>query len=146
MTEDTSQPAIQEVGDSEAPAFAGYPDGCPICDAVPANGPAFRVTLNDPPLVDDFKSHHELGIEPKPKSTANQRCRFRSISVYMTIDDARHHIKKYAHRFGNGRIAAGRLTQRMGKTLLTPSPDRPTHTEWWKADGVDSLAFFKVIE
>jgi hypothetical protein len=147
MTEASAQPTDPGPEDNaEEPTFAGYPPGCPLSEAIPAEGVAFRVTLNDPPTMADFLSHHEQGIEPKPGSTVRQRCRWRSVSVFLTIDDARHLRKRYPERWGTGYIAAGRLTQKMGQTLLTPSPDKPTHTEWWRADGVDPLPHFKVVD
>lgn len=146
MTETKGQPQPPGQGDPEEPVFSGYPSGCPLSEAVLADGAVFRLTMNDPPTMEDFKSHHELGIEPRPRSTANQQCRLWALSVYLTVRDARHLKERYPHRWGKAHIAAGRLTGRMGKTLLTPSREEPTHTEWWLADGTDPLPCFKVID
>lgn len=136
--------------DDSEPTFSGYPPGCPVVDAIYADGSAFRMVLSNPPTLEDFKSQFELGMEPRPNSTERARCRWRALSIYRNVEDARHHKKKYAHKFGNAFIAAGKLTKRKGKTLHTPPPppetERQSHTEWWCADGTDRLEGFHVIE
>lgn len=148
MTENTDNTMPQCSEGVEEPTFVGYPPGCPLCEAVPAEGVAFRITRHDPPLPEDFQSNFEKGEEPRPKSSKRLHCRWRALSIYRTIEDARQHIKKWP--YVPSYIAAGHLTKKKGKTLLTPpnSPEteRQSHTEWWCADGIDRTEGFNVIE
>lgn len=130
-----------------APTFAGYPDGCPLPGAEPAAGAAFRVVEHNPPTDADFLSLHDRGETPKTKQSKPALCRRRALSVYRDVADARHHLKKYAAALaGRGRVAAKVLTPDLGVVLLWPTPDMPTHAEWWCADGADRKTGFLVIE
>lgn len=130
--------------DGQEPVFSGYPPGCPLPEAVPADGQAFRIVESDPPTEWDFQSHHERGETPRSTLTRNQQCKWRSLSIYRTIEDARHHLRVFECE--DSFIAAGTLTRWMGKTIPSPSRDRPSHASWWRADGVDWRTVFSIIE
>lgn len=131
------RPSIQQ--EVAQPVFSGFPVDCPLAEAIPADGAAFRITKCNPPSPSDFLSKFEEGEEPKPNTSARARCRWRAISVYRTIQDARKHREKFPYFSGDSWIAAKVLTEDMGKTMLFPSKDgeRPTHTSWWVSDSCD---------
>ena len=121
-----------------------FPAGCPPADAGPAGGTVFRIVADDPPVNDDFLSAAELGRQPPPKLTRAQACRRHALSVYRSIDDARHHVSVFP---GTGRfIAAGVLVPDCGMTKDTPNPTHPSHVDWWCYDGIDRYRGFAVIE
>ena len=126
--------ALRPIFTSESPAMSSgpsfpptFPQGCPPADAAPAGGMVFRIASNDPPLEDDFLSAAELGRQPPAKLTRSQTCRRHALSVYRSIDDARHHVKVFP---GTGRfIAAGTLAPEYGVTKDTPNPTHPSHVD-----------------
>ena len=126
--------------------FSGYPENCPLPEADDCGGGVFRVTKNDPPSDEDFLSQHELGFVPKYTPTAARACKARSLSVYKVIEDARHHVKVFAAH--GTYIAAATLTPDRGKIMPTPPADgsRPSHCEWWCADGQDRRGGFVILE
>jgi hypothetical protein len=121
-----------------------FPAGRPPTDAEPARGVVFRIVTADPPLEDDFLSAAELGRQPPAKLTRSQACRRHALSVYRSIDDARHHVALFP---GTGRfIAEGTLSAEHGVTKDTPSSTRPSHVDWWCYHGIDRRHGFAVIE
>jgi hypothetical protein len=120
-----------------------WPACCPPDDAIEASGAAYRITKNDPPTDDDFLSHHERGLPSPLKQTRAQECRRRAVSIYRTIEDAKHHTLAFPSSGQN--IAAGVLTARSGRTKLHPSDERPTHTEWWCFVGIERKAGFAIV-
>jgi hypothetical protein len=110
---------------------------CPPAEAVAANGTVYRATMNDPPAPDDFRSQVEMGRQPNFKQTKSQACRWRSVSVYQTLADAKQHLAMFP---STGKfVAAGTLDAECGKTKLSPT-EIPTHTDWWAFESVDCAA------
>jgi hypothetical protein len=120
-----------------------YPPDCPPEAAEDAAGAVYRITKTDPPTQEDFLSFHELGMVLR-KDTLSARCRSRGLSVYRTLGDARHHLSVFPN--GGDYIAGGTLTSAQGQTQPTPASQRPTHTTWWCAEGIDRGERFVVIE
>ena len=129
--------------ESPRPRFSAYPEGCPPTIAVPAVGSVFRITKHDPPIEADFVSLFEMGRVPKD---AKKACQSRGLSLYRSIEDARHHIRLFS--FHGNFIAAGNLDAESGLMLATPPKDgsRPSHLTWWCFDGVERKSGFQVIE
>jgi hypothetical protein len=104
----------------------------------------YRIAESDPPGAKDFQSHFELG-KPLPRKV--DKCRWRSISVYENLVDAR----KTAAFLTKKRnlqalyIAQGTLEAAHGVVLHTPSNGDSNH-DWWPCDNVDRLQPFAVIE
>ena len=128
----------------EWPSFPDdFPSNCPPQDAIDANGLYYRIVNNNPPTSDDFLSKHELGAIPKYRAGQSFLCRWRALSLYASIGDAEHHRDVMP---GDGEfIAEGQLVREMGRTKLTPNPDRMSHTEWWCYHGIVRHLAFRVI-
>jgi hypothetical protein len=119
-----------------------YPSGCPPSAAEEAAGVVFRITKGNPPNPDDFLSFHEMG-KALQRDTVEARCQYRGLSVFRSLTDASHHLQALP---GLGDyIAKGTLTPAKGKTQLTATRKRPTHTTWWCAEGIDRGEGFAVI-
>jgi hypothetical protein len=129
------------MGQSTFPSH--YPPLCPPDEAEDANGTVYRITRNDPPIAEDFLSLNELGRRLR-HPTASALCRQRGLSVFRNLEDARHHLEAFP-ALGQY-IATGELMPTLGKTLPTPTSERPTHTTWWCYEGVKRQAVFVVIE
>lgn len=114
-----------------------WPANCPPADAIDANGRVFRIVNNDPPMPEDFATHHETGR--MPKGPACLRC---GLSVFRDHRDAVH-LRKLLPKIGR-LVAVGDLKPIHGKTKLT-SGQQPTHTTWWVYENVDRCQPFSVI-
>jgi hypothetical protein len=122
-----------------------YP-GCPPLEAAedPHSLVVYRIVETDPPGAHDFQSHFELG-KPLPRKV--DRCRWRSVSVYKDLPDARKTVAflKKRRNLQVLNIARGTLEAMHGVVLHTPS-NGDSHRDWWPCDDVDRLQPFAMIE
>jgi hypothetical protein len=119
-----------------------FPPDCPPAWASDAGGIVFRFTTKNPVAVDDFLSHHELGLAPKAKP-----CGRAGLSVYRTIASARRKLRQLRERFParfGPHIAEGSLAAEHGK--IVQEGGEPDHHEWWAYQSVDRHVLFRVVE
>jgi hypothetical protein len=114
-----------------------WPSGCPPFDAADAEGAAFRIVNNDPPLAEDVASHFETG--KLRKAPPCLRC---GLSVFREVQDAVHQRRLFP-RLGQW-IAQAALRSIHGKTKATAGM-QPTHTTWWPYDGVNRAMLFAIV-
>jgi hypothetical protein len=115
---------------------------CPPASATNAGGIVFRFVAKDPIDVEDFRSHHELGLAPQ-----SQPCRRCSLSVYKSLDVARDRLRGLRMRNpkrAERHIARGELTHADGK--MDQAGQDLEHYEWWAFEGVKRHRSFRVIE
>src|SRR5207245_519460 len=109
-------------------------------DAVAANVTVYRTVRTNPPTSGDFTTYHELGKQVRP----GFECRSASVSVFLNVNDARHHRDVLGWKENARLIAAGRLTADHGVMKQTPGRF-PSHVSWWPYVGVDRSAAFQVV-
>lgn len=111
---------------------------CPPVEAEPANQTIFRSVRQNPPVGADFDSDVEV------KKASKDNCQCWGCSVWPTLDAAKHgrsvlpYLKK---RY----VVAGDLKPTDGQLMLTPTPDQPLHTTFWKVHRLDVSPRFKVV-
>jgi hypothetical protein len=121
-----------------------YP-GCPPLNAMKPSGlVVYRIVEIDPPGEHDFQSQFELG-KPLPRKV--DHCRWRALSIYTELIDAR-----TTAAFLKGRrnlavlyIAQGKLEQIHGVVSHTPCNGN-SHHSWWPCDNISRLQPFIVVE
>lgn len=121
-----------------------FPNGCPPEDSVDASGPVIRMVANDPPLLEDFKSHKELG-QIRETGDLVDAC---GLSVMVDKEDVPRWRKRYP-RLSNTRLkhaATGVLEPRHGKIMPTPSSTSESHHTWWVYDKVDPSPDFTILK
>ncbi|MFZ4789766.1 MAG: hypothetical protein ACOYMW_02505 [Candidatus Competibacteraceae bacterium] len=116
---------------------ANWPEKCPPADAEDADGKVYRLVRSDPPTINDFRSHAELG-----KMLKAPPCLRHGLSTFRRYEDA-HHQRDLLPMLGD-RIAAAELKPEHGKTKLT-SGKQPTHTTWWPGEHVDRASLFRGV-
>jgi hypothetical protein len=120
--------------------------GCPPLEVTiePSGLLVYRIVESDPPASHDFLTHFELG---KPLPRKADQCRWRAISVYLDLDDARKtaNFLKGKKSISVLHIAQGILEPEHGVVLHTPSNEN-SHYSWWPCDNIDRGQPFVVVE
>jgi hypothetical protein len=113
---------------------------CPpeSADDLPAK--VFRLLFSAELIDADFQSWEEEG-RPLPTDPV-KACRYKGLSVFTTIEDARHHIRLYGDKT---HIAEADLTEKDGVGEKTKTKNFPSHMTWWPADDIDRKASFKCV-
>lgn len=114
-----------------------WPDTCPPPDAEPASGAVYRICRENPPAVEDFQSHAELG-----KTSKGNECIRHGLSVFRNPSEARH-LTELFPKLGK-LIFRGELTPEHGKLKTTPARTRPSHVTWWPFEKVERAAAFTI--
>jgi hypothetical protein len=99
-----------------------YPENCPPEDATVTSGDVYRITKTTDLSEDDFLSYYDL----QKQSTACE-CAKRSISLFKTLDNARHRLR-LTPRLGTA-ISKGTLDEDAGKMKVTNA--KSGHIDWW---------------
>jgi hypothetical protein len=115
-----------------------FPAQCPPPEAESASGTVFRLVKSDPPTVDDFLSHAELGL-----ARTGPACKRCGLSVFRVRDDGIHMHNLYPNI--GSYLAEGELQATHGQTQLTKGA-LPTHTTWWVCVGIDRAKPFVKVE
>ena len=115
-----------------------WPVDCPPESAEPASGVVFRLVRVNPPVDDDFLTHHESG-----KMVNAPPCLRRGLSVFRCRVDAEHQHRAFP-KLG-AFIASGDLEGHHGLINVTPGK-QPTHSTWWPFEDVDRAAAFSKVE
>lgn len=106
---------------------------CPPRDAEACAGLYYRCCKNSPPASSDMRTSEETGRLP-----AADPCLRRALSVFRSVEDADHQVRLFPG-WKKKFVATASLAAEHGRSMLT-SGRQPTHTSWWPADGLDSVA------
>lgn len=117
-----------------------WPEKCPPEDAREASGTFYRNTTTNPPCDWDLFSHKErkkcgVPVAGKVRPCACNQC---SLSVFDSLDGARHNREKY--RSLGDFVAEATLAPEHGKVKLTKDNG---HHEWWPNPQTNRRALFK---
>ncbi|WP_210487473.1 hypothetical protein [Pantoea ananatis] len=124
---------------AEYPWPEDFPDGVPPVDATPANGLAFRLVVNDPPVPKDFVGHNQ---EPHKKQGIKLKASDFGTSMYRDLGQATI-SRDYHVALKNKKIAQGTLQPFYG---MISKPNKKTHFEAWLRLSTGIEKNFKVIE
>jgi hypothetical protein len=116
------------MGSEEPPPEREWPahfplDDCPDSDAMPTEGPLFRLVCGEP---EDWKSQKELG-----KFLKHPECERASLSCFLDASNAAD-LRDALPKFENHKIAKALLEPKHGKLKRTGS--RPGHVSLWLRD------------
>jgi hypothetical protein len=112
------------------------PEGCPKAVVEEFEGTAYRVVRTDPPTSDDLLTYLELEL----LQTADT-CRRASISLFLTLDQARHRLEISPHL--GCFIASVSLTTAHGRVS---TPSKLGHIDWWPYAGMRNPVDLQVVE
>lgn len=96
----------------------------------------YRIVKTNPPTVDDFQTHAQLGIAPNV-----DYCRRCALSLYDSYSKAMHRLN-LAPRLGR-HIAQAKLTPDHG--LISPV-NKAGHMDWWAYRGAVMPGEFTVSD
>ena len=102
------------------------------------------MVANDPPLLEDFRTHQELGRVPEGCDPFEAV----GLSVITDQEDASRLRKRYP-RMAQTLLkyaASGVLEPRHGKIKPTPRQKNESHHTWWKYDKVDPSPDFTILK
>jgi hypothetical protein len=99
--------------------------------------PVYRLTLNNPPIEDDFLSH----IESDKQYPKGEDCLAASVSVYKDKEDVIKQKKKIPAYKRNGFIAKGSIRTSSG---VVHESNSSSHVEWWLYKGQKVSHLFKI--
>ena len=103
-----------------------FPASCPPNDARPKNiDPVYRITLHNPPTVEDFLSHKETN-RPYPPEKECEAC---AISVFTDLEQVKKMKKKIPMFRNKGYIVKGKITKETG---VVSEPDHKSHPKFRK--------------
>lgn len=86
----------------------------------------------------------QLGRQPKWAETRAKLCRRRAVSVYRTLNDAKHQLEAFPQ---TGKfIAKAVLSPDRGKMKHTPSQSMSSHTDWWCFVGINRHEGFEIVK
>ncbi|WP_156922553.1 hypothetical protein [Cohnella thermotolerans] len=111
---------------------------CPPQEAQEKNiETVYRLTLNNPPLDEDFLSHIEANKQYPP----GKECVASSVSVYKDKEEAEKQKNKIPAYKRRGFIAAGPIEANTGVVLESKLS---SHVDWWLYKGQKVSHLFKV--
>ena len=101
------------------------PDNCPPDVASQRELIVYRIVKTNPPTLDDFKTHAQLGLAPHV-----DYCRRCSLSLFDSYSNAMHRLN-LSPKLG-AHVAQATLTPAHG--LISPV-NKAGHMEWWAYKG-----------
>lgn len=114
-----------------------YPVSCPPESAKSKDiDPVYRLTLNNPPLDEDFYSHKEANL-PYPPVKECEAC---AISVFTDLDQIQKTKKNIVLFKNRGHVIQGQIVRETG---VVSEPDHKSHSNWWVYNGIDVKKYFK---
>jgi len=124
---------------AEYPWPGDFPDFVPPADATPAEGEAFRLVVNDPPVPKDFVGHNQ---EPHKKKGVKLKANDFGTSMYRDLQQAII-CREFHVALNSKKIAKGTLQPFYGKIS---TPNKKTHFEAWLRLRTGIEQNFKVIK
>ncbi|WP_241595609.1 hypothetical protein [Rosenbergiella epipactidis] len=116
-----------------------FPPDVPPDYATPADGIAFRLVVNDPPVAKDFVGHNQ---EPHKKQGRKLKANDFGTSMYRDCEQAKV-CRDFHVALRSKKIAEGELQNFHGSTSL---PNSKTHFEAWLRLQTGIETSFKVID
>ncbi|WP_146000429.1 hypothetical protein [Paenibacillus pasadenensis] len=114
-----------------------YPVSCPPGSAKSKDvAPVYRLSLNNPPLDEDFYSHKEANLRYPP----DKECEACAISVFTDLEQIQKAKKKIVLFKNRGHIIEGQIVSETG---VVSEPDHKSHINWWVYNGIDVKKYFK---
>ena len=110
------------------------PENCPKANAKESDTLVFRCVKSNPPTADDLKTYFELEL------AGNDECKRRAISLYETLEQARHRIE-LSPALAN-HVASAKLTKAHG---MISQPSNTGHMSWWPYAGMRNPGEFEVV-
>jgi hypothetical protein len=124
-----------------------FPTELPTQGGSDCGGVFYRLVKSDPPRIEDFLSHAEMG--KAPNADACDRC---GLSIYSKHGDANALYQRVVSRHGKEGTSIGRLVARLklspvhGRQLATPNKKvNDSHTTWWPYLETNRLSSFDAI-
>lgn len=120
--------------------FEDLPASCPPADASICKGTFYRVSFGNPAESKDFFSQQLLAPEKTFRGEGIDDCIVRAVSVFASLEDARHLLK--LPKFKNANIAQVCFQPEDGKIKKT---FKKSHYSWWRSKSFD-VKLAKIIE
>lgn len=108
--------------------FEKLPQSCPPSDAKVCEGTFYRVSQGNPAESKDFFSQQLLAPEKQFKGEGIDDCIVRAVSIFSSLDDAKHLLK--LPKFRNANIAEVSFVSEDGKLKKT---FKKSHYSWWRS-------------
>jgi|LSQX01.3.fsa_nt_gb hypothetical protein len=115
-----------------------FPKGCPPKEAIEKEISAYRLTKNNPALVDDFKPHAILN----PKKKYNDIKAY-GLSVFTDYNEISTVMKLNPKMRKFKFITIGTIFKGSGVILETPNENHKSHVTWWLYNGIKPHTFFR---
>ena len=106
-----------------------YPESCPPSSAAPIEGDFYRLCATNPPTLNDFKTHVDLGLPfPSPKL-----CEAKALSFFTNLDSIDRMQKRFP-RLKNKIAVLVSVSSEHGVSVLSGD-----HLNLWEYQGVNFL-------